>query len=73
MAISAQPMQWVSAISTQVSLEAAVKEVVIQAQAQLQAPPDLALVFISSAFASEFSRLMPLLQAAMDLPPVNWL
>jgi small ligand-binding sensory domain FIST len=70
MAISAQPMQWVSAISTQVSLEAAVKEVVTQAQAQLQAPPDLALVFISSAFASEFSRLMPLLQAAMDLPPL---
>lgn len=68
MAISAQPMQWVSAISTAMSLEAAVNEVVAQTQGQLQASADLGLVFISSAFASEFSRLLPLLQEALNVP-----
>lgn len=65
---SVQPtlqMQWVSALSTQPSLEAAVQEVV--AQAQRLPAPDLAFVFISAAFASEYSRLLPLLQAALPL------
>lgn len=62
------PMQWVNALSTQPSLEAAVNEVVEQAQSQLQAPADLALVFISSAFASEYSRLMPLLKTQLSVP-----
>lgn len=56
------PMQWACALSTRPSLEAAVAEVVEQAQRSLQQPPDLGLVFISSAFSSEFSRLLPLLQ-----------
>jgi len=55
-------MKWVSALSTRPSLEAAIAEVVEQAQQRLQDPADLAIVFVSSAFASEFSRLMPLLQ-----------
>jgi len=55
-------MQWVSALSTLPSLEGAVNEAVSQAQASLQGPVDLALVFISSAFASELPRLMPLLK-----------
>ena len=55
-------MQWVSTLSTRPSLEAAIAEVTQRSQAALQAPADLALVFISSAFASEYSRLMPLLQ-----------
>jgi small ligand-binding sensory domain FIST len=57
-----QPMKWVNALSTRPSLEAAVEDVVEQAQKLLQAPANLGLVFISSAFASEYSRLMPLLQ-----------
>ncbi|MFM7428224.1 MAG: FIST N-terminal domain-containing protein [Elainella sp.] len=61
-------MQWVSALSTRPSLEAAVNEVVSQVEHQLQGSPDLALVFISSAFASEFSRLVPLLQERIALP-----
>lgn len=63
-----RPMQWVSALSTRASLEAAVKEVLEQAQRQLQAAPDLAFIFISSAFASEYSRLLPLLQEALSVP-----
>jgi len=56
------PMQWVNALSSQVSLEAAVHEVVAQTTQQLKGSADLALVFISSAFSSELSRLLPLLK-----------
>lgn len=55
-------MRWASALSTRPFLEAAVEEVVTQAQTTLQASPDLGFVFISSAFASEYSRLLPLLR-----------
>ncbi|MBW4442600.1 MAG: FIST C-terminal domain-containing protein [Plectolyngbya sp. WJT66-NPBG17] len=55
-------MRWASALSTRPFLEAAVEEVVSQAQAILQASADLGFVFISSAFASEYSRLLPLLR-----------
>jgi len=55
-------MQWVNALSTRPSLEAAIGDVVEQATSLLQASVDLGLVFISSAFASEYSRLLPLLQ-----------
>jgi small ligand-binding sensory domain FIST len=61
-------MKWASALSTRPSLEAAVEEVATQAQQLLQAPANLGLVFISSAFASEFSRLMPLLQQRLSVP-----
>jgi small ligand-binding sensory domain FIST len=61
-------MKWASAISTQSSLEAAVKEVTQKATEQLGAcQPDLALVFISVAFASEYARLLPLLQAHLNV------
>lgn len=62
------PFRWTSAISTRASLEAAVEEVVSELQSGFEATPDLAMVFISSAFASEYSRLLPLLHEAMDLP-----
>lgn len=66
------PAQWVSALSTRPSLEAAIAEVVQQTQAELQAPASLGLVFISSAFASEYSRLMPLLKEHLsDIPLIG--
>lgn len=61
-------MKWASALSTRPSLEAAVREVTEQAQRSLQVPADLALVFISSAFASEYSRLLPLLKEYLQVP-----
>ncbi len=61
-------MRWVNALSTRPSLEAAVREVVARSQAQLGSPADLGLVFISSTFASEYPRLLPLLSEALDLP-----
>jgi small ligand-binding sensory domain FIST len=64
----ADQMKWTNALSTRPSLEAAVKEVVEQAQHSLATPADLALVFISSAFGSEYSRLMPLLQESLSMP-----
>jgi small ligand-binding sensory domain FIST len=58
----ADQMQWANALSTRPSLEAAVADVVERATSLLQAPVDLGLVFISAAFASEYSRLLPLLR-----------
>ena len=61
-------MQWVNALSTRPSLEGAVEEVVERVKAALPAKADLGLVFISAAFASEYTRLMPLLQERLELP-----
>jgi small ligand-binding sensory domain FIST len=61
-------MKWASALSTRPSLEAAIEEVVARAQEQLQASADVGLIFVSSAFGSEFTRVMPLLQAKLDVP-----
>ena len=61
-------MQWVSALSTRPSLESALKEVIEQADRLLEGPADLGLIFISSAFASEYSRLMPLLKELLPIP-----
>jgi small ligand-binding sensory domain FIST len=55
-------MQWVSTLSTRPSLEAAIDEVVQRSQDALRSPANLGLVFISSAFASEYSRLLLLLK-----------
>ena len=65
----ANNLKWANALSTLASLEAAVEEVVTGATQQLGAEPDLAFVFISSAFASEFSRLMPLLRERLKTEP----
>jgi small ligand-binding sensory domain FIST len=64
----ADQMQWANALSTRPSLEAAVTDVVQRAVSSLTAPADLGLVFISSAFASEYSRLLPLLAEKLSVP-----
>ncbi len=65
--LMADQMQWANALSTLPSLEAAVADVVERASSLLQAPADLGLVFISSAFASEYPRLLPLLQERLSV------
>ncbi|MEL6813715.1 MAG: FIST N-terminal domain-containing protein [Cyanobacteria bacterium J06598_3] len=65
-------MRWASAISTRASLEAAVTEVTQQATQQLGitqpgVEPTLAFVFISTAFVSEYSRLLPLLHEQLNV------
>ncbi|AFY47362.1 hypothetical protein Nos7524_1486 [Nostoc sp. PCC 7524] len=64
----ADHMQWANALSTRPSLEAAVAEVVQRTVSLLTAPADLGLVFISSAFASEYSRVLPLLAEKLSVP-----
>ncbi|MEO3704710.1 FIST signal transduction protein [Trichormus azollae] len=64
----ADKMQWANALSTHHSLETAVTDVVQQAVSSLTAPADLGLVFISSAFTSEYSRLLPLLGEKLSVP-----
>jgi small ligand-binding sensory domain FIST len=66
----ADQMQWANALSTRPSLEAAVTDVVEQAVSSLTASADLGLVFISSAFASEYSRLLPLLSEKLSVPVI---
>lgn len=92
-------MQWVNALSTQGSLEFAVREVIDQALAQLQSvpvqtavagstrrssrsasqresrsaasgqriQPNLAILFVSSAFTTDFMRVMPLIQTFLQV------
>jgi small ligand-binding sensory domain FIST len=61
-------MQWANALSTRASLEGAVKATVEQLKQRFDGTPDLGLVFISSAFTSEFPRLLPLLHELLPLP-----
>ncbi len=67
---SSQTMQWANALSQRASLEGAVQEVVDCLKDHFEAPPDLGLVFISSAFTSEFPRLLPLLQERWPMPVI---
>ncbi|MCS6781648.1 MAG: FIST N-terminal domain-containing protein [Gloeomargarita sp. SKYBB_i_bin120] len=57
--------QWLNALSTQVSLERAIQEVT--AQVRSVGTADVALVFISDSFASEYVRLLPLLHEALPI------
>ncbi len=67
-----EAMQWSSVISKQPSLEAAISEVVDRARATLQGPPTVGFLFVSSAFASEYPRVMPLIRRHFpDLPIVG--
>ncbi len=61
-------MKWANALSTQPSLEAAVNEVTQRAQSDLAVQADLALVFISTTFASEYPRILPLLKERLAVP-----
>ena len=63
-----QGIQWSNALSTHPSLEAALSEVIDRAGQDLQGDPDLGLLFVSSAFASEYSRVMPLLRQKIEIP-----
>jgi small ligand-binding sensory domain FIST len=64
----ANAIKWANALSTRPSLEAAVSEVVDRVEQSLSQPADLGLVFISSAYASEYSRLIPLLKDRLSVP-----
>lgn len=60
---------WTNAQSTRASLEAAIDEVVDRVTTELEGrSATFGLVFVSMAFASEFSRVLPLLQEKIELP-----
>jgi small ligand-binding sensory domain FIST len=64
-------MKWAGALSTEPSLEGAIAEVVAIAQQRLAgARADVGFVFVSSAFASEYGRVMPLLSAKLPGVPL---
>ena len=61
-------MEWINALSTRPSLEAAINEVVGRVQSSLDGEADLGIVFISSSYSSDYQRLMPLLTEKLNLP-----
>lgn len=63
-------IQWVNGLSTNASLEKAIDEVVTKIKSKLTTNPDIGIVFISSAFASDYPRLMPILLEKLPLPCV---
>jgi small ligand-binding sensory domain FIST len=65
-----EAMQWSSVISKQPSLEAAISELVDRANAGLTAPPTVGFLFVSSAFASEYPRVMPLMRRHFPELPI---
>ncbi len=62
-----EKMQWINALSTSPSLEGAISEVTAQIQQSLRGSPDLGILFISSAYASDYPRLLPLLLDKLPL------
>ncbi|YAI81216.1 MAG: FIST signal transduction protein [cyanobacterium endosymbiont of Rhopalodia sterrenbergii] len=61
-------MQWVNALSIRPSLEAAVTEVIDEIKKSLSQSPDLGILFISSAYASDYPRIIPLILEKLSLP-----
>ncbi|MDX1977751.1 MAG: FIST C-terminal domain-containing protein [Pseudanabaenaceae cyanobacterium bins.68] len=62
-------MKWVCALSTKVSLEAAVQEVAQRVLADLEGlQPDFGLLFVSTTFSSDAPRLLPLLAEQITIP-----
>jgi small ligand-binding sensory domain FIST len=60
--------QWLNALSNRPSLEAAVTEVVDRLKQSLSSSADLGIVFASSAFASDYPRLIPLILERLPMP-----
>lgn len=58
--------QWFNALSTNASLEKAIDDVVAQIKQRNLGRADLGIVFISAAFTSEYSRVVPLLTEKMS-------
>jgi small ligand-binding sensory domain FIST len=61
-------MQWINALSTRPSLEAAVAEVTASIKQSLNGTPHLGILFISAAYATDYPRLVPLLLEKLPLP-----
>ncbi|MDJ0732345.1 MAG: FIST C-terminal domain-containing protein [Crocosphaera sp.] len=61
-------MFWTNALSTQPSLEAAVTEVTQTIENTLSTAADVGIFFISSAYASDYPRLIPLILERLSLP-----
>lgn len=61
-------LQWINALSTRPSLETAIAEVIEKVEQNMSGNPDLGIFFISSAYATDFTRVMPLLLEKLTVP-----
>jgi small ligand-binding sensory domain FIST len=64
------PMKWSCALSSKASLEAALHDVIDRVRGDLAGEPTLGFLFISSAFTSEYSRVMPLMAEKLTNVPL---
>jgi small ligand-binding sensory domain FIST len=61
-------MKWVTSLSTKISLEAAVQDLAQQVLTGLgDRSLDLGFLFVSTAFASDYPRLLPLLSEKLPI------
>lgn len=63
-------LKWFNVLSTLPSLEAALTEIAEKVKESLQQTPDLGILFIASAYVSEYPRVIPLLREKLPLPLV---
>lgn len=62
--------KWLNVLSTLPSLEGALTEIAGKIQASLEEIPSLGILFISSAYTSEYPRVIPLLREKLPLPVI---
>jgi small ligand-binding sensory domain FIST len=61
-------MKWVTSLSTKISLEAAVQDIAQQVRSLMgERSLDLGFLFVSTAFASDYPRLLPLLAEKLPI------
>lgn len=63
-------MQWINALSTRPSLETAISEVVDRIRQSMSGNPDIGILFVSSAYATDFPRIMPLMLEKLPIPVI---
>jgi small ligand-binding sensory domain FIST len=61
-------LQWLNVLSTRPSLEGALDEITQRLTASLTETPNLGILFVASAYISEYPRIIPLLQEKLSIP-----
>lgn len=61
-------LQWLNVLSTRPSLEGALDEITHRLTASLTETPSLGILFVASAYISEYPRIIPLLQEKLSIP-----
>lgn len=63
-------IQWHNVLSTRPSLEGALDEITQRLTTTLTQTPDLGILFVASAYVSEYPRVIPLLREKLPIPMI---